>query len=732
MNKLLRYSLMALLCAVFGFAYADTETVTFSEYGASGGTELSTLEGLSNLTSVSFTFDANGASNAPKYYSTGARFYKGNKMTIAAKDGITIQQIVLTFASQSNKTDNAAATFTGCTYDYDGDNGIGTITNVTDDIVMTNASTNSSGDGNQVWITDIVITYTQSSVTVKKPVFSPESGYAFSEQLEVTISCETEGASIYYNLNSEDDPNASSILYEGPITISETTTVKAVAILDNTASPVVTATYKLRPAADWYESFDGMNGVGGNDGVFSGISGASAADPVNCDNEGWTFSTVFSANKCVYLGTTSATNIKATTPVLGLKGEGTLYFKAVAWGGDTNNFFVDIEGDGAFEDGTQSKQFRIEKSKEGYGFGDLEVSFSGITEDTKFVFRMNDKKRAFLDEVYFVMGGETPPVVEVPVPTFSPEAGEVDAGSTVTIAAESDDYEVYYTLDGTSPIDNSSAQGGDATVTVTINEAVTIKAAAMDDEGNWSEVVEAAYTVKAAVVIEEPVEEELPEGTLFWEQFSQVNGTGGRDGAYTGSIASSDIFGNSEDGEHVRTTDMIWGYMSKDYKCYGAKECMKFGSSSVDGECMTREIALSDAGTLTFSAAGWGSGTNTLTIQAMNGFLFDEGETQSTTKTITLTNGSWEDYSFNIVKAESSPSGGNLQIHFTGRRGFIDDIKVVEAGAVVANTPTITPEGGIFTEPVQVTIASDQSNASIYYTLDGTDPTNESTEQKRL
>ena len=48
------------------------------------------------------------------------------------------------------------------------------------------------------------------------------------------------------------------------------------------------------------------------------------------------------------------------------------------------------------------------------------------------------------------------------------------------------------------------------------------------------------------------------------------------------------------------------------------------------------------------------------------------------------------------------------------------------AGGVTVTKPTITPNGGSFTEPQEVTITSSEGN-SIFYTTDGTDPTKEST-----
>ena len=61
--------------------------------------------------------------------------------------------------------------------------------------------------------------------TPKTPVISPES-CTFSEPLTVTITCETAGATIRYTLDGT-NPTSTSTEYTAPLTISETTTVKA-------------------------------------------------------------------------------------------------------------------------------------------------------------------------------------------------------------------------------------------------------------------------------------------------------------------------------------------------------------------------------------------------------------------------------------------------------------------------------------------------------------------------
>ena len=80
-------------------------------------------------------------------------------------------------------------------------------------------------------------------VNVATPSFTPSSGN-FTEEQSVTITCETPGVSIYYTTDGT-TPTSSSTLYEGPITISETTTLKAIAIIADDESEVAEATITI-------------------------------------------------------------------------------------------------------------------------------------------------------------------------------------------------------------------------------------------------------------------------------------------------------------------------------------------------------------------------------------------------------------------------------------------------------------------------------------------------------
>ena len=92
----------------------------------------------------------------------------------------------------------------------------------------------------------VELTYEAVAATsVATPTISLASGTYHANQ-SVTLSCTTEGASIYYTLDGN-DPTSSSTPYTDAITIDRHRVLKAIAILDEASSNVASAEYMLTP-----------------------------------------------------------------------------------------------------------------------------------------------------------------------------------------------------------------------------------------------------------------------------------------------------------------------------------------------------------------------------------------------------------------------------------------------------------------------------------------------------
>lgn len=198
------------------------------------------------------------------------------------------------------------------------------------------------------------------------------------------------------------------------------------------------------------------------------------------------------------------------------------------------------------------------------------------------------------------------------------------------------------------------------------------------------------------------------EGLLFYESFDTNDGTGGNDDKWSGSIASKNLESDNED----------WTFV----KGNGANKCAKFGTGSAKGSATTPSISYNGDATLTFKAAAWDSNSEgtTLNISATSGTLSQAS--------VTLVKGAWTEYSIDITNVTNSTQITFEAVNASSNRFFLDEVKVVEAEAPYVATPTFTPAAGTYYEAQTVEISCATEDAIIYYTIDGTDPTAESTE----
>ena len=83
-----------------------------------------------------------------------------------------------------------------------------------------------------------LVTFTEA---VELPVFIPATA-TFDSSVDVTLYCPTDGATIYYTTDGS-TPTAASTAFTSDITVSATTTIKAIAVKNGVASKVASKTY---------------------------------------------------------------------------------------------------------------------------------------------------------------------------------------------------------------------------------------------------------------------------------------------------------------------------------------------------------------------------------------------------------------------------------------------------------------------------------------------------------
>ncbi|MBQ6227470.1 MAG: chitobiase/beta-hexosaminidase C-terminal domain-containing protein [Prevotella sp.] len=269
MKQNLRFILLMLLCVVCTGAWGEENTVTVQYTGSETtnmtGDNDAALVGLDNEKwsvvgykgGVSFYPGLNKDGTIRLYYSESGN----NTMVISSLENNTISSISITYSGESYNNGYVEVGGTRVTPE----DGVYPINSTS--FVVGSANTSNA----QVRIKTIVINYISEKEEIAVPTFSPAGG-TYSEAQTVTINCTTDGATIYYTLDGTDPDNGCDE-YESPLTISETTTIKAIAVKGEESSGIASATYTIeqqvpaKPASLPFEFDGGKADIESTDGL---------------------------------------------------------------------------------------------------------------------------------------------------------------------------------------------------------------------------------------------------------------------------------------------------------------------------------------------------------------------------------------------------------------------------------------------------------------------------------
>ena len=521
MKKRFTLIITALLLMITSFAWGQARneaSITFSEQGYSNA---QVIDGIPIVldNNITIQFDKNTGSTAPAYYNTGtaARLYGGNTLTITPASGCTITGMTLTFSSTSN-----VGTLSASTGDYSLSSTTGTWSgSSTQAIVITNTA--SSGHAR---IQVLSVTYSAGGTpTVATPTFSPAAGTYYEAQ-NVTISCTTNGATIYYTTDGTtpavEATGINGTQYTSPIAISETTTVKAIAVKENmNNSSVATAVYTMQNAPSVITIAEAkalaLNEYATVQGIVTFIDGRNVYvqdETAGIDlflNSNTVPSTLALGDKVQAYGKRAAYN--GLIELSGINGGDASQFSVISTGNTlplAEKTIAEILADAAGSNMLQSTRVNVVEATIGA------INTSSNTPLTQGENSINIYKVPTLDSIvegdvvdvigvigYFnnpqlrvALAGDVTlhqsPVQTVATPTFSPEAGTYTEAQSVTIACATDGATIYYTLDGNDPTAESNTYDS----AITISETTTVKAFAVRDGMNPSAIATAVYEIQ--------------------------------------------------------------------------------------------------------------------------------------------------------------------------------------------------------------------------------------------
>ena len=171
---------------------------------------------------------------------------------------------------------------------------------------------------------------------------------------------------------------------------------------------------------------------------------------------------------------------------------------------------------------------------------------------------------------------------------------------------------------------------------------------------------------------------------VFKETFNQVNvnGTGGNDNQWSGTIASGAL---NPSGTNQNVDEDGWEFTNG----YGGNQCARFGSNKNNGSATTRQIAVTEGQDymLTFKAAPWVSDkSNTMSVSVNGGTIKN--------MTGSMIQGQWNDFSATITP---TPTSSAITITFavtgTEKRFFLDEINVAAPSTSETVNVTIPSSG---------------------------------------
>ena len=290
---------LAMVLGLVSYATAGTISFTMDQVTLK---ESGSYDSNNNPIITGFTFeniDANINSGSNKtnviYSKSGkdVRLYANQALTVSTTDGTNLTNIVFTISSNGKKRLTDMTVNTGTCVSNGADTWTvvwnGEAPSVTFTVGATSTLGTESGKAGRLAFSAMEVTTGGAGIERSEtPVISPEETTFSDEGVAVTISAAA-GAKIYYTLDGT-NPTEESDLYVAPIALTETTTVKAIAIEEGkSASAVAEKKYTYRSSSFQMTSVLGSAALGETYNVGGIVTAVCTRGIVVTDNSGSLF-----------------------------------------------------------------------------------------------------------------------------------------------------------------------------------------------------------------------------------------------------------------------------------------------------------------------------------------------------------------------------------------------------------------------------------------------------------
>lgn len=548
----------------------------------------------------------------------------------------------------------------------------------------------------RIYLKSITVYYESDGPITEKSAKPEISGAAsFTDNTEVTITAAS-GASIYYTTDNT-DPTTSSTQYSAPFTITETTTVKAIAVeTGKDPSAVATATFTKKMEGDYVlvTSLDDL------DEASSYIIGVQAKNAAMSNEK---VSGKLKQTSVTIAGDVLTPTDNVMTFHLVKNTSGNWAFKADNYaGGESyyiqNSTSTDCKMDSLayyFPVTLDNNNNIIIKSSEGRWI-------HGYNTETTADFRNYTKKENNSSEVQLYRLGSK--VLQKPVITLSDN--EVYVGEKVTVTIDKKNAEkVYYTTDGTTPsATNGTEYAAPFEVTAEAEGTITVQAIGIAEGMEPTAVVSATITVSK--------KEPIPDGSwVVVEKASELEVGARYVIAYNGyAVSNAAIASNKLQSTPATVTGGKLGFTD---------DMMVFtlGNGNAEGKYTLKSNNYNNSTADSYlSFATSGTGVN-MTAEPSD-LLINYKTAGSADVAIQKESGD------RMIKgSNATPVVFGYYAQTSGYHNVQLYKEVDTRVACAAPTVTITPSEVIEGENATVSISGIESGATVRYTTDGTLPT---------